>query len=55
MSKASLLKAALLAPIRPIVRTVAPHGVKEAALLVASRVLGVAHRTNASGNNMSQR
>jgi hypothetical protein len=47
----SLAKAVLLAPLKKV----APNGVREAALLLAAQVLGVAHKTNRSGNNMSQR
>jgi hypothetical protein len=46
-----LAKQVVTAPLRRI----APHGLREAALLAAARILGFAHKTNASGNNMSQR
>jgi hypothetical protein len=45
----------LPAPIGFVVRKVAPHGVREALLLAAARVLRVGHGTNKSGNNLSQR
>jgi hypothetical protein len=48
---ANLVKAVLLAPLRKV----APDGVREAAVQVAAKVVGVAHKTNPSGNNMSQR
>jgi hypothetical protein len=47
----ALLKRIVTAPVR----AVAPNGVREAALLAAAKLLGVAHKTNPSGNNMSQR
>jgi len=46
---------AVRAALRVPVRKVAPNGVREAVVLAAARLLGVAHRTNPSGNNMSQR
>jgi hypothetical protein len=49
------LVAALRAVARAPVRKLAPNGVREALLLAAAKVLGVAHKTNPSGNNMSQR
>ncbi|MDP2310750.1 MAG: hypothetical protein Q8P18_32330 [Pseudomonadota bacterium] len=46
-----LVKTLLLAPLRKLV----PRGVREAVVQTAAKVLGVAHKTNPSGNNMSQR
>jgi hypothetical protein len=46
-----LARTLVQAPLKKL----APHGVREAALLAAAKLLGVAHRTNASGNNLSQR
>ena len=48
---AGFVKAVLCTPLKKV----APNGVREAAMLLAARVLGVAHKTNRSGNNMSQR
>ncbi len=48
---ARLVKAVLLAPLRKV----APNGVREAVVQVAAKVVGMAHKTNPSGNNMSQR
>ncbi len=48
---AKAARAVIAAPLKKL----APHGVREAALLAAAKVLGVAHKTNASGNNLSQR
>lgn len=47
----SLVRVVVSAPVRKL----APNGVREAALLTAAKVLGFSHRTNASGNNLSQR
>lgn len=52
---AKLVKSVLLAPLRKVAPGGLTEGVREAAVQVASRVLGVAHKTNPSGNNMSQR
>lgn len=51
----NLVKDVVLAPLRASVRKLVPHGVREAAVRAAAKVLGVAHKTNPSGNNMSQR
>ncbi|MES2640531.1 MAG: hypothetical protein V4850_13645 [Myxococcota bacterium] len=46
-----LVKGMLLAPLRKVV----PRGVREAVVQTAAKVVSVAHKTNPSGNNMSQR
>ena len=46
-----LVKAVLVAPLRKVV----PHGLREAVVQTAAKVVAVAHKTNPSGNNMSQR
>jgi hypothetical protein len=48
---ADLAKAVLRAPLA----RVAPTGVRNAVRDAVAKVLSVAHKTNASGNNMSQR
>lgn len=49
------ISSAIVTVLRAPLRKVAPHGVREAVLLAAGRVLGLGHGTNASGNNRSQR